>query len=79
MYDFDWDAMHQIVEDADGQAYDRGPFNFDFDFVYELPVEEVKTKYPNGCVCKACGDTSPYAEPNMKDGTFKCWGCRNFG
>lgn len=35
----------------------------------------VKKKEP-GCKCKRCEDFNEYAEPNQKDGTFICYGCR---
>lgn len=31
-----------------------------------------------GHTCKKCGEYFEYTEANQRDGTFKCYGCRNF-
>ena len=58
----------------------------DFDFELDLPEgdNDSTDDYPvivrrskNGYTCKSCGEIYPYAEPNRKDGSFRCWGCRN--
>lgn len=42
----------------------------------ELPEEIVAVKKKDGCTCKKCQEFYPYAEPNQKDGTLVCYGCR---
>src|SRR5271157_3919359 len=44
----------------------------------DLPedIAEVKAKKSDGCTCKKCREFYPYAEPNQKDGTLVCYGCR---
>ena len=89
MYDihFDLNDMHQTVEETD--EYWMVGESFSFDFVDQIRDDHdedmddddfaviVKRK-SNGCVCKKCGETFPYAEPNQKDGTLICWSCRNY-
>lgn len=82
MYDiyFDLNNMHQTVNEADENQ-------IDFDFELDLPEgdNDSTDDYPvivrrskNGYTCKSCGEIYPYAEePNRKDGSFRCWGCRN--
>jgi hypothetical protein len=92
MYDiyFDLHNMHQVVEDDEITGEDEfwhiGE-RFDYEFIEdEGPSIRRNDDYPvivkrsrkNGCTCKACGEIYPYAEPNQKDGSFKCWSCRNF-
>lgn len=50
--------------------YDLG---FEIDLVTESSEKE-KPKDP--CICLKCGELYPYAEPNQKDGKFKCYSCR---
>ncbi len=91
MYDifFDLNNMHQTVEERDDlneEFWAVGEqFSFDFvddtEFVDDYPVIVKKSKAKpkgNGCTCPKCGEIYPYAEPNMPDGSFKCWSCRNF-
>lgn len=41
-----------------------------------VPPKEEKAK---GQVCKSCKEFYEYAEePNQKDGSFKCFSCRNY-
>lgn len=92
MYDiyFDLGNMHQVVEedeiDLDDEFWQIGE-TIEFDFVEDEGVSRQSTDdYPvvvkrskNGYTCKACGEHYPYAEEsNQKDGSFKCWSCRNF-
>ena len=46
--------------------------------VPDFPEEivEIKSKKSDGCTCKKCQEFFPYAEPNQKDGTLVCYGCR---
>jgi DNA-directed RNA polymerase subunit RPC12/RpoP len=63
-------------------------FNFELDLPeaaeplddFAVVVKKKKIKKPgNGYTCSGCGEIYPYAEePNQKDGSFKCWACRNF-
>lgn len=72
--------MHQ--KDAELYYYDEEFLSADddafigdslqFDFVVDLP------KSKDGCVCTKCRELFAYAEPNQKDGTFKCFSCRNY-
>ncbi len=90
MYDiyFDLHNMHQTVEESDENIVEEfwvvGE-QINFDFVEDIAPEPtddypviVKRRTKNGCTCKKCGEIYPYAEPNQKDGSFKCWSCRNF-
>lgn len=43
-----------------------------------VPIEPPKKK-SNGSTCVKCKEFNPYAEPNQKDGSFKCFSCRNYG
>lgn len=36
-----------------------------------------KVKYTGMRCIGPCGTFAEYAEPNLPDGTFKCWSCRN--
>lgn len=60
---------------------DYGDMQISFDFLNGIEYDEpdlAVAKSENGLTCKACKDFYPYAEyPNQKDGSFKCWGCRN--
>lgn len=88
MYDifFDLNHMHQVVDDDNVQmSYcvdDDTQLCFDFNFEFDDPDLAVPVDFPkseNGLTCKSCNEYYPYAErPNQKDGSFKCWGCRNF-
>jgi len=75
MYDiyFDLENPHQVVENDESDDWEYGG-QFDFDFVKDIP--ETKS---NGCVCTKCDNLFEYAEPNQKDGSFKCFSCRNYG
>lgn len=80
MYDiyFDLTHMHQIVDsdsDSDNEGEGYWSLGENFEFVKDLP----KNKSSNGCTCKKCGEIFPYAEPNQKDGTFKCYSCKMWG
>ena len=47
---------------------------------YAVPVEKSKYQVPTirePVICKRCGDLNAYAEPNQKDGSYKCFSCRN--
>lgn len=35
-------------------------------------------KKSTGCICTRCKEFYEYAEPNQKDGSFKCFSCRNY-
>jgi len=39
------------------------------------PAEKIKSA---GCFCNKCKEFYEYAEPNQKDGSFKCFSCRNY-
>lgn len=93
MYDiyFDLNNMHQTVdmeEKDDGsidlsKLYDElnsvGDEQLVFDFNWELDLPDDRAVIVHKpCVCKDCGDIFPQAEPNQKDGSFKCWSCRNY-
>jgi hypothetical protein len=43
------------------------------------PEEPPAKKVYNGFNCIKCQEFNKYAEPNQKDGTFKCYSCRKFG
>lgn len=61
--------------------FDDLQISFDFfsGIEYNDTDDFAVAKSENGLICKACKEFYPYAEyPNQKDGTFKCWGCRNF-
>jgi hypothetical protein len=45
-------------------------------WVAEIIGSEPVVIKSEGCFCKRCGDFFPYAVPNMKDGTLKCYSCR---
>jgi len=85
---FDLNDMHQTVEETDDEYWSVGE-NLQFDFMDELssgapvppddyPVIVTQKRNKDGCTCKKCGEIYPHAEPNQKDGSFKCWSCRNF-
>lgn len=88
---FNLDEMHQVMDDYIDSFCpdyfglscmgDLDSFVFDFDISGNHETDdyavEVKKK-SNGCTCESCGELYPYAEPNQKDGKFKCWGCRHF-
>ena len=44
------------------------------DFTEDFVIET--KKFSDGCTCKKCREFFPYAEPNQKDGTLVCYGCR---
>ena len=76
MYDiyFDLKNMHQVVDDDDCFMIDE---QFELEFSdFDFKIEQKKS---NGCICSQCEELYPYAEPNQKDGTFKCYSCRTFG
>ena len=81
MYDiyFDLNNMHQTVQESEEpEQLDLFPIQdgFDFDWVADLPKEQIELT--DGQTCIKCQDFYPYADrPNQKDGTFKCWPCRN--
>lgn len=91
MYDiyFDLNNMHQTVEESDKPDLDEEFWQlgeqFQLDFLdevspddYPVIVKKSSKRKSNGCICDKCGELYPYAEPNQKDGSFKCWSCRNF-
>lgn len=39
------------------------------------PADPPKKKDTDGCVCRKCGEFSPYAEAS-EDKEFTCYGCR---
>lgn len=58
------------------QPYDE-QLEFYFDFELDLPEDNdfgKSLRQPQ--VCIKCQEIYPYAEPNQKDGTFKCYSCR---
>lgn len=84
MYDiyFDLRNMHQTVEESDDNVCvsNDDQFAFEFDISLDLPEEDdraVIVRKPQ--TCKQCNEIYPYAEPNQKDGTFKCYSCRIWG
>lgn len=48
------------------------------DFIDQGTQEQLSRKKKYGFNCVRCEEYYEYAESNQKDGTFKCWGCRNF-
>ncbi len=81
--------MHQSLnepDDAELWALSEPSEQLSFDFVIEElaapPLDDypvvVKKPKEKICICKKCGDIFPRASPNQKDGTFKCWSCRNY-
>jgi hypothetical protein len=69
IYGLDMSVCHDDEEEQLWLEFD------DPDFA--VPVEFPKSE--NGLTCHSCQEYYPYAErPNQPDGTFKCWGCRNF-
>ena len=85
MYDifFDLHEMHQTVDDDDKEetVSSSTEEQFAFDFTLDLPSEEddreVIVNKPQ--ICKQCQEIYPYAVPNQKDGSFKCYSCRIWG
>jgi hypothetical protein len=86
MYDifFDLGNMHQAVEEEEDYDDWFGE-GFSFDFVREVKEKPKATpdyielkKKSCGHTCTKCREFYPYAEVNQDDGSFKCWGCRNF-
>jgi hypothetical protein len=80
MYDiyFDLANMHRTVNESDKDDSDDDQFAFEFEL--DLPEEDdraVIVRKPQ--TCKQCQEIYPYAEPNQKDGTFKCYSCRIWG
>jgi hypothetical protein len=49
----------------------------DFEEEVITSTNKVKVIKKDGEVCAKCKDFCKYAEPNQKDGTFKCYVCRN--
>ena len=91
MYDiyFDLNNMHQTVQESDDIETDeefwKDVDQFELDFGgppaqddFPVIVKKSTKRNSNGCICKKCGELYPFAEPNRKDGSFKCWSCRNF-
>jgi hypothetical protein len=52
-----------------------GTIPLPFPIVEEGPPVPVAKK-EDGCTCKKCKEFYPYAEPNQKDGSLICFGCR---
>lgn len=89
MYDifFDLNNMHQVVdalpedtECAIGESWMLGAsvdVNLEFDFNFP-PAPALIPKKSDGCTCEKCKELFPYAEPNQKDGSFKCYSCRTY-
>jgi len=87
MYDiyFDLQNMHQTINESDDETTcttaDGEQFCFEFDIGLDLPEEQddraVIVHKPQ--TCKKCKEIYPYAAPNQKDGTFKCYSCRIWG
>jgi len=89
MYDiyFDLQNMHQTVSEKDdaeeefwklGEQIDLNFFDEEGPNIEQSDDFAVIVRRSNGCTCKHCGEIYPYAEPNQRDGSFKCWSCRNF-
>jgi hypothetical protein len=75
--------QQQIIWSAGPSAPKGQWITIPLPFVYninipDLPAEivETKKKVSDGCTCKKCREFYPYAEPNQKDGTLVCYGCR---
>lgn len=68
---FNFDFADQIKSDYNPDEW------VDDDFPVIVKESQRKSK-GNGCTCAKCGEHYPYAEPNLSDGTFKCWSCRNY-
>jgi hypothetical protein len=93
MYDiyFDLNSMHRVVEEEDSANQLSLLYNElaaistdeDFDLELDLPLELGDDDYAvlvrEPCVCFKCGEIYPYADPNQKDGSFKCYSCRKWG
>ena len=45
-------------------------------FDSETSSSIIKQRDRDGCDCIKCKNFYPYAEPNQKDGTLICFGCR---
>lgn len=58
-------------------SHDGWYLEFDFNNSVSSNISTKKTSGPQRCI--KCLTDYPYAEEsNQPDGTFKCWGCRNF-
>lgn len=82
MYDiyFDLHDMHQVVDEEDDVSCSMIDEQFELEFLgFDFSTNEKTEKKSNGCVCLKCRELYPYAEPNQKDGTFKCYSCRHYG
>lgn len=71
----DPEAYHFLDDDYYYSSADDDAFigeNLQFDFVKDLP------KNKDGYICIRCDELYPFSEPNQKNGTFKCYSCRNY-
>lgn len=77
------DTMQQKVEETKTVDDESLVFDFDLDFSKSIGESDdypiIVRKYPDGCICKKCGENYPYAEPNQKDGSMVCYSCRKYG
>jgi len=82
MYDiyFDLNEMHQTVdEEMENDDCLMIDYQLEFDFSdFDFSTEKKAEKKSDGCICLKCNELYPYAEPNQKDGTFKCYSCRQW-
>ena len=61
--------------DYDDEFWQLGE-SLSFDFVEEKQ-DDYAVIVDKGCICKDCNEIYPYAKSNCRDGSFKCYGCRN--
>jgi hypothetical protein len=73
MVDLDLFGMPDPYDGSDDDYWNEG------EFLSPIVAPVVPQKKSEGCTCVKCKTFNPYAEPNQKDGSFKCYSCRNYG
>ena len=70
---FDLEELRLTAEEADKAEDMKSAWCFGF----LLPKQDESPKSA-GCVCVKCKEYCKFAEPNMEDGTFKCYSCKQY-
>lgn len=74
-----------IDDEETSFLFDGELVGFELDLPDMMPFDNdfpkfVTIKYANGATCATCNEIFPYAaESNQRDGTFKCYSCKNYG
>jgi hypothetical protein len=71
-----WVDMDKVLDFDQYRHLDMIYYGWEIVKLTGVSSSRVTSSHRGGMFCQGCGNFNDYAEPNMKDGSHKCWSCR---